>query len=167
MATLPAPHRLILATRESALAMWQAEHIRARLRALYPACEVALLGLTTQGDTIIDRPLAEVGGKGLFIKELEVAMIEGRADLAVHSLKDVPMDVAEAFTLAASPSARTRAMRLYRIAISISTSFRAVRASARRASGARRNCASAIHAADRIAARQCEHAIAQARRRSL
>lgn len=95
------PHRLVLATRESALAMWQAEHIRARLRALYPACEVALLGMTTQGDAIVDQPLAQVGGKGLFIKELEIAMIDGRADLAVHSLKDVPMEVPDAFTLAA------------------------------------------------------------------
>src|SRR5438132_8159587 len=96
-----APHRLVLATRESALAMWQAEHIRARLRELYPSCEVALLGVTTQGDKIVDRPLAEVGGKGLFIKELELAMIDGRAALAVHSLKDVTMDVPPAFSIAA------------------------------------------------------------------
>ena len=95
------PRRLIIATRESALAMWQAEHIRARLAAMYPACEVGLLGLTTQGDQILDQPLADIGGKGLFIKELEVAMAEGRADLAVHSLKDVPMDMPEGFTLAA------------------------------------------------------------------
>jgi hydroxymethylbilane synthase len=81
--------------------MWQAEHIRARLAAMYPACEVGLLGLTTQGDQILDQPLADIGGKGLFIKELEVAMAEGRADLAVHSLKDVPMDMPEGFTLAA------------------------------------------------------------------
>jgi hydroxymethylbilane synthase len=68
---------------------------------LYPASEVTLLGLTTQGDRILDQPLADIGGKGLFIKELEVAMAEGRADLAVHSLKDVPMDLAEGFVLAA------------------------------------------------------------------
>ena len=81
--------------------MWQAEHIRARLAAMYPECEVSLLGMTTQGDQILNRPLADIGGKGLFIKELEVAMAEGRADLAVHSLKDVPMEMPEGFTLAA------------------------------------------------------------------
>ena len=100
--TLPAaPRRLTIATRESALAMWQAEHIRARLAALYPECEVGLVGITTQGDRIIDQPLADIGGKGLFIKELEVAMTDGRADLAVHSLKDVPMEMPAGFTLAA------------------------------------------------------------------
>ena len=95
------PSRLTIATRASALAMWQAEHIRARLAALYPASEVVLLGMTTEGDRVQDRSLADVGGKGLFIKELEVAMADGRADLAVHSLKDVPMDMPDGFTLAA------------------------------------------------------------------
>ncbi|MBL0289724.1 MAG: hydroxymethylbilane synthase [Betaproteobacteria bacterium] len=95
------PRRLVIATRESALALWQARHVRDRLAALYPDCEVALLGLTTQGDRILDQPLAAIGGKGLFIKELEAAMAEGRADLAVHSLKDVPMDLPAGFTLAA------------------------------------------------------------------
>ncbi len=95
------PHRLVIATRESALAMWQAKHVRARLLELYPSCEVELLGVSTQGDRVVDRPLADIGGKGLFIKELETAMAEGRADLAVHSLKDVPMDMPEGFTLAA------------------------------------------------------------------
>jgi hydroxymethylbilane synthase len=89
-----------IATRESALALWQAEHIRARLVAQYPGMVVDLLGLTTQGDRIADQPLASIGGKGLFIKELEVAMDEGRADLAVHSLKDVPMEMPEGFVLA-------------------------------------------------------------------
>ncbi len=101
MAPASPPRRLVIATRESALALWQAEHIRARLAALYPGCEVTLLGLTTEGDEILDRPLAAIGGKGLFIKELEVAMADGRADLAVHSLKDVPMDMPAGFTLAA------------------------------------------------------------------
>jgi len=91
----------VIATRESALATWQAQHIRARLNELYPTCEVVLLGLTTQGDRVLEQSLAEIGGKGLFIKELEQAMADGRADLAVHSLKDVPMDMPEAFTLAA------------------------------------------------------------------
>lgn len=92
---------LMIATRESALALWQARHVRDRLQALYPETPVTLLGMTTQGDQILDRPLAAIGGKGLFIKELEVAMEEGRADLAVHSLKDVPMDMPAGFTLAA------------------------------------------------------------------
>jgi len=95
------PRRLTIATRESALAMWQAEHIRAQLAARYPASEVILLGMTTEGDRVQDRSLADVGGKGLFIKELEVAMADGRADLAVHSLKDIPMDMPEGFVLAA------------------------------------------------------------------
>ena len=100
-ARIEAPRRLTIATRKSALALWQAEHIRARLAAMYPASEVTLLGLTTEGDRVQDRPLADVGGKGLFIKELEVAMADGRADLAVHSLKDVPMDMPDGFALAA------------------------------------------------------------------
>lgn len=96
-----APRRLTIASRESALAMWQAEHVRARLEALHPGTTVELLGLTTQGDRIIDLPLSAVGGKGLFIKELETALRDGRADLAVHSLKDVPMDLPEGFVLGA------------------------------------------------------------------
>lgn len=97
----PSPTKLIIASRESRLAMWQAENVRARLQALYPQCEVQILGMTTRGDQILDRALSKVGGKGLFVKELEVAMEEGRADLAVHSLKDVPMDLPEGFSLAA------------------------------------------------------------------
>ena len=102
MSAMPSsPRKLVIATRESALAMWQAEHVRDRLRAHHPSCEVTLLGLTTQGDRIVDRPLSDIGGKGLFIKELEQAMADGRADLAVHSLKDVPMDMPPGFVLAA------------------------------------------------------------------
>ena len=93
--------RWIIATRESPLALWQAEHVQARLRALHPAAAVDLLGMTTRGDQILDRALSKVGGKGLFIKELEVALLEGRAHLAVHSLKDVPMELAPEFRLAA------------------------------------------------------------------
>jgi hydroxymethylbilane synthase len=81
--------------------MWQAEHVRAQLSLLYPQCSIEILGMTTRGDQILDRALSKVGGKGLFVKELEVAMAEGRADLAVHSLKDVPMDLPEGFELAA------------------------------------------------------------------
>ncbi|MCC7059363.1 MAG: hydroxymethylbilane synthase [Burkholderiaceae bacterium] len=81
--------------------MWQAEHVQARLRAAYPVCEVEILGMTTEGDRVLDRALNEIGGKGLFIKELEVALLDRRADLAVHSLKDVPMELGEPFVLAA------------------------------------------------------------------
>jgi len=96
-----APKKIVIASRESRLAMWQAEHIRDCLRGLHPGAEVTILGMTTRGDQILDRPLAQIGGKGLFIKELEVAMQEGRADLAVHSLKDVPMEMPAGFSLTA------------------------------------------------------------------
>ncbi len=93
--------QLVIATRESALALWQAEHVKARLQALYPDLDIQLLGMTTQGDRILDVTLNKIGGKGLFVKELETALAEGRADLAVHSLKDVPMHLPEGFALAA------------------------------------------------------------------
>jgi hydroxymethylbilane synthase len=95
------PAKLVIASRESRLAMWQAEHVRDRLKALYPQCSIEILGMTTRGDQILDRALSKVGGKGLFVKELEVAMADGRADLAVHSLKDVPMELPLGFELAA------------------------------------------------------------------
>ena len=91
---------LRLATRQSALALWQTEHVAARLRAAHPGLTVELVPMTTRGDQIIDRPLSEIGGKGLFLKELEVAMLEGVADAAVHSLKDVPMNLDGPFVLA-------------------------------------------------------------------
>ncbi|MFM9968358.1 MAG: hydroxymethylbilane synthase [Burkholderiales bacterium] len=94
--------RLVIASRESRLALWQAEHVRDRLRELYPAMQVEILGMTTQGDKILDVSLSKIGGKGLFVKELEVAMSEGRADIAVHSAKDVPMVLPEGFCLAAT-----------------------------------------------------------------
>ena len=81
--------------------MWQAEHVRARLQRLYPRCLVEILGMTTRGDRILDRPLAKVGGKGLFVKELEAALLDGRADIAVHSMKDVPMVMEPEFALVA------------------------------------------------------------------
>ena len=96
------PERLVIASRESALAMWQAKHIQSRLQALYPTCDVQILGMTTTGDQILDIPLAKVGGKGLFVKELEAALEDGRADLAVHSMKDVPMNLPKGFTMAAT-----------------------------------------------------------------
>lgn len=95
------PDRIVIASRRSRLAMWQSEHIASELRRLYPHCEVSILGITTRGDQILDRPLAEVGGKGLFVKELEAALEDGRADLAVHSAKDVPMRLPEGFCLTA------------------------------------------------------------------
>ena len=100
-ATIMNPKKLVIASRESLLAMWQAKHIQGRLKALYPDCEVEILGMTTRGDQILDRTLSKVGGKGLFVKELEQALYDGRADLAVHSIKDVPMDLPEGFALAA------------------------------------------------------------------
>jgi hydroxymethylbilane synthase len=93
------PENLTIATRASRLALWQAEHVRDRLRVLYPQCAVELLVLTTRGDQILDRTLSKVGGKGLFVKELETALEDGRADLAVHSLKDVPVDLQPPFEL--------------------------------------------------------------------
>ncbi|PPD48525.1 MAG: hydroxymethylbilane synthase [Methylotenera sp.] len=96
------PKKLVIASRESALAMWQARHIQSRLQSLYPDTEVTILGMTTTGDQILDTPLAKVGGKGLFVKELETALADGRADLAVHSMKDVPMNLPEGFILAAT-----------------------------------------------------------------
>jgi hydroxymethylbilane synthase len=93
--------RLVIATRESDLALWQAEHVRAAIRAAHPAIDVVIDGMTTQGDRILDRSLSKVGGKGLFVKELEAALLEGRADLAVHSLKDVPMTLASGMALGA------------------------------------------------------------------
>jgi hydroxymethylbilane synthase len=95
------PERIVIATRESRLALWQAEHVRDLLMNLYPSCRVELLGMTTRGDQILDRPLAKIGGKGLFVKELETALAEGRADIAVHSMKDVPMVLPEGFALVA------------------------------------------------------------------
>ena len=91
----------MIATRESRLALWQAEHVRELLKKLYPACRVELLGMTTRGDQILDRPLAKVGGKGLFVKELETALADGSADIAVHSMKDVPMELPAEFALVA------------------------------------------------------------------
>ena len=92
------PLQIVIATRESRLALWQAEHVQALLRA--QGHTVELLGMTTKGDQILDRSLSKVGGKGLFVKELEVALEEGRAHIAVHSLKDVPMELPAGFALA-------------------------------------------------------------------
>jgi hydroxymethylbilane synthase len=95
------PERIVIASRKSRLALWQSEHIAGEIKRLYPRCEIDILGITTRGDQILDRPLAEVGGKGLFVKELETALEDGRADIAVHSAKDVPMRLPPGFCLAA------------------------------------------------------------------
>jgi hydroxymethylbilane synthase len=92
-------HNIVIATRESRLALWQARHVQALLETRL-GWQVSLLGMTTLGDQILDRSLSKVGGKGLFVKELETALADGRADLAVHSLKDVPMDLPPGFALA-------------------------------------------------------------------
>lgn len=84
---------LRIATRESPLAIWQAEHVRTLLRRAHPGLEVELVRMTTQGDRILDAPLAKIGGKGLFVKELEQSLLDGRADIAVHSMKDVPVEL--------------------------------------------------------------------------
>lgn len=90
-----------IATRQSPLALWQAEHIKTRLEQLYPNMSVNLVPMVTKGDKILDTPLAKIGGKGLFVKELEQALLEKRADIAVHSLKDVPMALPDGLTLGA------------------------------------------------------------------
>lgn len=95
------PDRIVIATRESALALWQAEHIRARLETLHPGLRVELLGMTTEGDRKLGSSLAKIGGKGLFVKELEDALLHGHADIAVHSMKDVPVNLPEGFEIAA------------------------------------------------------------------
>lgn len=93
---------LRIATRKSALALWQAEHVQARLMAAHPGLRVELVPLVTRGDIVLDRPLSEIGGKGLFLKELEQALLDGRADLAVHSMKDMPAEDAPGLVLEVS-----------------------------------------------------------------
>ncbi len=99
MSRVPGPLRI--ATRRSRLALWQAEHVKAQLESLHPGLRVELLPLSTRGDELLDVSLAKVGGKGLFVKELETALMEGRADIAVHSMKDVPAELPQGFALAA------------------------------------------------------------------
>ena len=93
--------KVVIATRKSPLAMWQAEFVKSSLESLHPGLVVELLGISTKGDNILDTPLAKVGGKGLFVKELEQAMLDGRADLAVHSMKDVPVEFPDGLGLVA------------------------------------------------------------------
>lgn len=95
------PDAVVIATRESALALWQARHVQSELQRLYPGLPVSILGMTTAGDRNLDSSLAKIGGKGLFVKELEDALADGRADIAVHSMKDVPMHLPDGYALAA------------------------------------------------------------------
>lgn len=95
------PDSVVIATRESALALWQAQHVQSELQRLYPGLQVSLLGMTTEGDRRLGSSLAKIGGKGLFVKELEDALADGRADIAVHSMKDVPMHLPPGYALAA------------------------------------------------------------------
>jgi hydroxymethylbilane synthase len=92
---------LVIASRASELALWQANHVRGRLLALHPDCRVDIVAMTTRGDRILDRSLAKIGGKGLFVKELETALADGRAQIAVHSMKDVPMTLPDGFAIGA------------------------------------------------------------------
>ncbi len=92
-------NRIVIATRQSPLALWQAEHVQRRLLEAHPGLEVELLKMNTQGDIILDTPLAKIGGKGLFVKELEQGLMDGRADIAVHSMKDVPVELPEGLHL--------------------------------------------------------------------
>lgn len=98
---MKAPNRIVIASRASVLAMWQAEHVQQRLRAMHPGCEVSIVSMSTRGDEILDRSLSKIGGKGLFVKELENALEAGAAHVAVHSMKDVPMVMPEGFVIAA------------------------------------------------------------------
>jgi hydroxymethylbilane synthase len=94
-------NRIVIATRASPLALWQAEHVQQRLMSVHPGLQADLLRLSTRGDEVLDRSLSKIGGKGLFVKELELALLEGRADIAVHSFKDVPMQLEAAFEIGA------------------------------------------------------------------
>ncbi|HET9990641.1 MAG TPA: hydroxymethylbilane synthase [Kofleriaceae bacterium] len=100
-------HRLVIATRGSALALWQAHHVQARLGVVAPELTVELMVIKTSGDLIQDIPLSKVGGKGLFVKEIEQALVDGKADLAVHSMKDVPPELAEGLSIAAVSARET------------------------------------------------------------
>lgn len=101
LAAADLPHRLVIATRESALALWQARYVQSKLAALYPSVQIEILGMTTEGDRLTGVSLSRVGGKGLFVKELEEALASGKADFAVHSMKDVPMALPDGYTIAA------------------------------------------------------------------
>lgn len=117
------PNKLTIATRQSPLALWQANFVKAALEQRYPSMAVELLLLTTQGDKILDTPLAKIGGKGLFVKELEQALFDGRADIAVHSLKDVPMQLPEGLIIGRILNAIVRLTHLSVITLPVWTTY--------------------------------------------
>lgn len=129
-----------IATRKSALALWQAEYVKARLEQAHPGLLVTLVPMVSRGDKLLDSPLSKIGGKGLFVKELETALLENEADIAVHSMKDVPMDFPEASVCSASASAKTRAMHLSPIPSPAWMSCRQAASSAPPACAARLSC---------------------------
>lgn len=129
-----------IATRKSALALWQAEYVKARLEAAHPGLLVTLVPMVSRGDKLLDSPLSKIGGKGLFVKELETALLENEADIAVHSMKDVPMDFPEGLGLFASASEKTRAMPSFPILTKASTRCRPAPSSALPVCAVRRNC---------------------------
>ncbi len=129
-----------IATRQSALALWQAEYVKARLEQAHPGLTVTLLPMTSRGDKLLDAPLAKIGGKGLFVKELETALLEGAADIAVHSMKDVPMDFPEGSASTPSASAKTRVTLSSRTPTPASSNCQPAAWSAPPACAARRSC---------------------------
>lgn len=129
-----------IATRKSALALWQAEYVKARLEQAHPGLKVSLVPMVSRGDKLLDSPLSKIGGKGLFVKELETALLENEADIAVHSMKDVPMDFPEGLGLFASASAKTPAMPSFPIPTPPWMSCRWAVSSAPPACVARRSC---------------------------
>jgi len=129
-----------IATRKSALALWQAEYVKARLEQAHPGLKVSLVPMVSRGDKLLDSPLSKIGGKGLFVKELETALLDNEADIAVHSMKDVPMDFPEGLGLFASASAKTRATPLFPTPSRPWTNCRWAVSSAPPACVARRSC---------------------------
>ena len=129
-----------IATRKSALALWQAEYVKARLEASHPGLKVSLVPMVSRGDKLLDAPLAKIGGKGLFVKELETALLENEADIAVHSMKDVPMEFPEGWACIASASGKIRAMPSSPIASTALTRCRREAWSAPRRCVARPSC---------------------------
>lgn len=129
-----------IATRKSALALWQAEYVKARLEQAHPGLKVSLVPMVSRGDKLLDSPLSKIGGKGLFVKELETALLENEADIAVHSMKDVPMDFPEGLGLFASASAKTRAMLSFPIPTPLLMNCRWAVSSAPPACVARHSC---------------------------
>ena len=129
-----------IATRKSALALWQAEYVKARLEQAHPGILVTLVPMVSRGDKLLDSSLSKIGGKGLFVKELETALLENEADIAVHSMKDVPMDFPEGLGLFAFASAKIRVTPSFPTPMPASTICLRAALSARRACAVRPSC---------------------------